>query len=468
MSSELYSKQLPKLLVIDDDPTWLDQVPIIFEDECEVEGFPTIDQGLAAVADRFYDVILLDLNFKGDPRSGLDAFKRIQALDRGADVIMITAETNGAKIIELCNAGVAKFIAKPCQPEQVRNAVRAVLDQRELRKRVFSRQDSSKAAKKLLIGSSPAIQKLRDQIMSVVKGKRADILLQGPNGCGKEVVARVIVELSDRSGRMVNLNCGAMNENLVEAELFGHAKGAFTGAETAKIGAFEAAGGGWILLDEIGDMPLTQQVKLLRVLQERKVKPMGTQEERDVNFHLISATNVDLDTAVADKRFREDLYYRIAQAKIVIPSLSDRAADIPEMFEAYLAGKPENRQVTITSEALALLQAYEWPGNVRQFHSVIDSICSKLAGKVIREKDICQVLPAVTVLLNSRITKSLVGQYGARMISNERRRFEKAIIQARGDRETAAKLLGVSRATFFRKAKDLGLVRERRSSPVNF
>ncbi len=208
-------------------------------------------------------------------------------------------------------------------------------------------------------------------------------------------------------------------------------------------------------------MPLNQQAKLLRVLQERKVQRVGTTEERTVSFKSICATHVDLNKAVLEKRFREDLVYRIAKFKIEIPPLRKRMEDVPELIVHFLATKFKN-EVTITPQAIGLLQSYYWPGNVRQLEATIETMAYRCETKIIREKDVCKAIPELSNFITSRQNVSFLGKQGAALITQERKRFEKAIIDASGDRQKAAKSLKISRATFFRRAKELGLVTERR------
>ena len=458
------NQRLPRVLAIDDDSLWLEQVQLILEDDCEVEGFSTIDQGIQAIESRFYDIVLLDLNFDGDSRTGHDVFRHIHAADRGTDVIVISAETRPDRLIQILNAGVTKFISKPTKPDDIRGAVRSTLQQREMRLRAINMATESglNPGEAHFVGSSPLVQRLRSDIDRVVRDGTKDILLIGETGTGKEVLAKTIARMADPSKRLVPIHCGAISDGLAESELFGHIKGAFTGADRDRVSAFEAVGGGFIFFDEIGDMPLNQQAKLLRVLQERMVQRVGSLDERKVNFRSISATNVNLEHAITEKRFREDLYYRIAKETLRIPALRERLEDIPELVQYFLAKSPSGKRKSITNEAIALLQAYHWPGNVRQLRTVIESLESRCEGHSIREKDICQVLPDLADILSSRFTKALVGHYGASLIAGERQRFEKAIIQASGDRTQAAGILGLSRATFFRRAKELGLVKSRR------
>jgi len=241
-------------------------------------------------------------------------------------------------------------------------------------------------------------------------------------------------------------------------------KGAFTGAERDKKGTFEAAGGGYVFLDEIGDMPLSQQPKLLRAIQERKIQRVGDVEERTANFRTISATHVSLKRAVEAGSFREDLYFRISKEVISIPPLRERLEDLPELVAHFLS-KP-SKKCSITSEATCLLESYAWPGNVRQLESVIESMVVRCDG-VIRPAQVLQVLPELASIGTAQIKRAIVGTYGVQLLNREKQRFQKAIIEANGDRARAAALLGLPRSTFFRKARELGLVKTRRQRSLD-
>lgn len=456
-------KRLHKLLALDDDRSWLSQIPLILEDDCEVISADNIDQGIKAVQSNYFDIILLDMNFANDPRSGIDIFRMIQAADRGADVIVISGETDPTRLIQIMNAGVTSFLPKPVTPAVIRDAVRRAITKRNMLLDTIEMQLSGTGTYQL-IGKSPAMLKLRSEILSVVSSGIKDILLIGETGTGKEVVARTIAHSADPAKRLIPIHCAAVTDSIAESELFGHVKGAFTGADRDKTGAFEAVGGGFVFLDEIGDMPLNQQAKLLRVIQERKIQKVGSHDELSVNFRTISATHVNIDDAVAQKKFREDLYYRLAKAKIRIPSLRERSEDIPLLVHHFLSQNELKKNITITNDALALLSAYHWPGNVRQLQSVIESACCKVNDKVIREKDLCQVLPQLANVYGNKTTKMMVSRFGATVIGMERDRYENALRNSNGNRDIAAQSLGLSRATFFRRLKELGMVKERQKS----
>jgi DNA-binding NtrC family response regulator len=456
----MMADRTPKILALDDDATWLDQIPIIFEGmNYEVQSYANIDQGLIAIENNFYDVILLDMNFIGDKRTGLDVFRRIAAQDSEVDVIVISGETDPKRLVEIMNSGITHFIPKPATLDEIRASVVSAIKKKQLR-----RESLLLTTKKntLLVGSSPAALKLKADILQAAKVGVRDILIQGETGTGKEIVARSISEIADPSSRLYPVHCGAINDGIAESELFGHVKGAFTGADRDRVGAFEAAQGGFVFLDEIGDMPLHQQAKLLRIIQERKVQRVGSTEERTVSFKSISATHVNLENAVIDKKFREDLYYRIAKYTIRIPALRDRMEDIPELVMFFLTVRFKN-EYTITPQAIELLFTYHWPGNVRQLESVIEMMVYRSENKIIREKDVCQAIPDLSRLFTPKQALNLLGKYGHTPMSQERKRFQKALVDSTGDRTKAAQLLNMSRATFFRRAKELGLVSKPRA-----
>ena len=455
-------QRLPKVLAVDDDISWLEQVPVILEEQCEVHTCKTIDEALIAIELTYFDIVLLDLNFENDARDGLAVFKKIHSLDRGADVIVISGETNPSVLIQVFNSGVSQYIAKPASPKEIREKVQFILDQREIKRRTLELTLRSSGSQAALIGSSAAMRKLKEEIARIVSSGAMDILLDGETGTGKEVVANIIATQADDTKTMLTRNCAALNDNLIESELFGHTRGAFTGADRDKIGVFEAAAGGFVFLDEIGDMPMSQQPKLLRALQERKITRLGTNEEKKVNFRTISATHKNLEKLVADGQFREDLFYRIARERIHVPSLRERAEDIPELVQYFLIHGSSAPQKTITKEALELLQAYRWPGNIRQLQGVVAHMRSRCKDDVIREKDVCQAIPEVINIKPAKLERLLVGAYRGTVITAERKRFEEAILAAKGNRKLAAKSLGLSRATFFRHASELGLVKSRR------
>lgn len=458
------SQRIPQIMVVDDDREFLSQMPDILDGYGKLDLYPTIDQALPAIESKFYDIAILDLNFDDDPRTGLDLFRRIEALDRGIEVILITAETVPSRLFDLLNSGIRHILEKPLKINQLRDCVNRILDEREIRRRALelSSQHTREGKQRQagLIGSSPQMALIREQVERIVEFGLKDVLIQGETGTGKEEVAKHIASRADSLGRFYPFNFGGLGEDLIKSELFGHVKGAFTGADKNHVGVFEAAQGGYVFLDEIGDMPILVQPILLRALQVRKIKRVGETAEVDMNFRTISATHVDLKQAVADGQFREDLYFRIAKEVITIPPLRERPDDIKDLVFHFLT--LQSKKVTIADDALQLLKSYSWPGNVRELQTVIDNAAMRAERGVIRVPQVVRAIPELGALPSHKIKRAIVGNYGLELIARERRRFHDAIISAQGDRDRAAKNLGLSRATFFRKAKELGLVKDRR------
>lgn len=452
----------PRILVIDDDESWLNQAQLLFDSELyEIDCYATLSQGLAAFESFFYDIVLLDLNFDGESQDGLDGFKQIHALNRGADVIVVSGETNPARIVDLVNAGVSKFIPKlHSSAAFILEQVDKVLADRKCRMGAYDALLKDQVGESIL-GFSPMVRKMREDIERIAKSGIQDVLILGETGTGKELVARALSHIANPTKPIVTVHCGAIADSLSESEFFGHAKGSFTGANSDRIGAFELAKGGSVFLDEIGEMPLHQQTRLLRVLQERKIVRLGSSEERPVNFRCIAATHVDLKAAVQKGTFREDLYYRVAKEVIHVPPLRDRPEDVPQLIHYFVAKAGFKGRKSISLEAINLLQNHAWPGNIRQLRAAVESILTRTTETVVREKDVVAVLPELAQLRLPAINRSGANAYGQTLVMNEKLRFEKAIIQAHGNRADAAKLLGISRATFFRRAKELGMVRER-------
>lgn len=450
----------PRVLCIDDDSQWLQQLGFILEDDYLVFGADSIEAGLVKIEKTFFDVIILDLNFAGDQRTGLDVFRMISSIDQGPDILVISGETDHRKLIKAFNAGITRFLPKPVTPAEIRSELEAIVIDRETKRRALN-QIGQNLGIDPFIGSSRQVQKLREDLEHIISSQAKDILILGESGTGKELIAKTIASSMDRLGRMVSVHCGAIADALSESELFGHVKGAFTGANTSREGVFEAARGGFVFLDEIGEMPLTQQAKLLRVIQERKVRPVGSNMEKAISFRSIAATNRDILDEVQQGRFREDLYYRIAKEQIVIPSLRERREDIPELVNYFIQKQARGKCLEISTDAMYMLQNYTWRGNVRELMSVVDKLVARVGEGVIQEKHICNVIPEIIVDLNLRPTRTSLKVYNSQ-VAKEKRRFEDAIAKAYGNRNLAAEHLGISRATFFRKAKELGLVAERK------
>ena len=453
----------PRVLAIDDDINWLSQIPLILEDQCEVTTVSSIDQGISVIQIEKFDAIILDMNFDNDPRSGLDIFRLLRAKDINTAVIVISGETRPDRLVHIMNAGVTKFLPKPCSPDDIRESVKFVIRANDIKMRTFENSLDGDGGQ-MLIGRSDAMIRLRQEIEFAVKGQFRDILLKGDTGTGKEVVAKFIAKSTNPKLKLLPIHCGAISDGIAESELFGHVKGAYTGADKDRESIFELVNGGFVFLDEIGDMSPSHQAKLLRVLQERQIQRVGSSVVYNVDFRTIAATHVDLNRAIEKKEFRSDLYYRLAKAVIYVPTLKDRKEDIPDLVHHFIYSSFPNRSLTFTEESIELLKSYHWPGNVRELKFRVEQIVSRSEDGIIREQDICFAIPEVAGLYLGKKSRNLIGRYGASIISEERSRYEKALKDSLGVRGQAAKLLGVSRATFYRKALELGILQQNESS----
>jgi len=447
--------RLPRILTVDDDPTWLSQIPLIFEDEAVVVTSQSISDALVKLSEGFFDIALLDLNFDGEYRTGMDVFKRISQLDSQIDVIVISGETRIERIVEVCNAGVTRFLQKVVTPDRVRKEVFEVLANRK-RKRDVLMASQKKSPLSLIAGISAPTLALKEEIQKVVVSGARDVLILGETGTGKEVIAKSIAHMADPAARLLPINCGAISDSLAESELFGHVKGAYTGSLKDRASIFEIAAGGFVFLDEIGEMSLSQQAKLLRVLQERRITRLGETIERACNFRTIAATHVDVCGAIEAGRFREDLYYRLSKAIIRVPALRDRAQDIPLIIESHLSSLSSATKREFSHTALKALTEHHWPGNVRQLIAVVESLSLNGETGLVRDSEVHRAIARVSIQQSIR-PKSFLGNVGVELATNERARLSKALLEAKGNRQKAAKLLNMSRATLYRRMSDLGM-----------
>ena len=364
------------VLVVDDDPTQRRLIQGVLERE----GFAAAaaDGGDAAIgrltAGGAADVVLLDMVMPG--MSGLETLKEMRARGFTQPVIVLTASGSIDTAVEAMQAGAQDFLVKPAAPERIAVSIKNALKLGELVSEVdrLKRKVSGKTTFADLIGTSPAMQQVK-KLGERAAGSSIPILITGESGVGKELIARALHGASDRAGRpFVAVNCGALPANLVESILFGHEKGSFTGAVAQHLGKFQEANGGCLFLDEVGELPLDVQVKLLRALQEGEVDSVGGKRPTKVDVRIISATNRDLTQAVAEGRFREDLFYRLNVFPIEAPSLRDRRADIPALVDHFVRrfNVEEGKGVVgATGEAMQTLVAHDWPGNVRQLENTV-------------------------------------------------------------------------------------------------
>jgi DNA-binding NtrC family response regulator len=366
---------LPRVLVVEDE----DMVRELLEQTLGEEGFrvSTVSSGESALKrleSTLFDVVLLDLNLPG--MHGLNVLSAAPATQTDAQFIVMTAFGSVDTAVEAMKLGAYDYINKPFRTEELLLTLRRAVEETDLRREVARlRVQSQDSIRSRIIGKTPAMRRVFDLIERVAP-TRANVLIVGETGTGKELVARAVHEASGRIRRpFVPVNCSALAETLLESELFGHVKGAFTGAVQSRRGLVEAAQGGTLFLDEVSTIPPSTQVKLLRVLQERRVTPVGGTESLPVDFRLVSATNEDLEPRVRDGSFREDLYYRMNVFPIRVPPLRERQEDIPLLANAFRLRFAEENGLEappILAETLSRMMAYDWPGNVRELENTIE------------------------------------------------------------------------------------------------
>jgi DNA-binding NtrC family response regulator len=355
--------------------------------------------GLRLIEEERPDVIVTDLRMPG--RDGLAVLARAREVDPEAVVLIITAHATLESAVEAVKAGAWDYLAKPFSADQLRLAVERGLKQRRLvvENRRLREQLTTAFRFEGLVGKSPAVAGVIELVKKAARSE-ANILLQGESGTGKELVARAIHANSPRAaGAFVPIDCASLPEPLLESELFGHEKGAFTGAVRTKPGLFEAAHGGTLFLDEIGELPMGLQAKLLRVLQERQVRRVGGTRLIDVDVRLVSATNRDLTEEVAGNRFREELFYRVNVIAIPLPPLRERRGDVTLLAYHFLRQYARGRDQAlegISPQALDLLEAYPWPGNVRELQNVIERACVLAEGPTFEPRDLPEPLRGAT------------------------------------------------------------------------
>ena len=415
-------------------------------------GYPTADSALRAIAeDAPADVVVTDLIMPGMP--GAELLRALRRQRPELNVIVMTAFGSIDSAVELVRAGAYDYLTKPIATQELLLAVGHALDQSRLRREVARLGRSAMAAGLSgFLGASQAMQDLLALVLRAAQS-RHPVLITGESGTGKELVARAIHQASGR-GAFVAVNCGALPEQLLESELFGHEKGAFSGADRAKPGLFETADGGVLLLDEIADLPLALQPKLLRALENGEVRRVGATESRNLDVRVVAATNRDLDAEVQAGRFREDLFYRLNVLHISTPPLRERAADIPLLAEHFLHSDKAEGPRRISPEAMALLTTYPWPGNVRELRNAIQRAAVVATGEAVRPED----LP--TRIREASRAAPLLGESADRALplrDVERLYILEVVRQAGGNKSRAAELLGLDRKTLYRKLEEYRL-----------
>ncbi len=444
------------ILVVDDEQINLENIShVLTKDGYQVATASSGREALAKLELQSYDLVVTDLRL-GD-MDGVGVMEYVKKNSPDTEVIVITGYATVNSAVEAMSKGAYYYLPKPFNFKQLREVIHNALEKSQLKREISSlrHQLNINRGATQFIGHNPAILKLKDDIAQVAQ-LDCNVLITGETGTGKELVARTIYELSPRCHkRFLPINCGALNEELMLNELFGHEKDAFTGASKGRKGLLESAHGGVVLFDEIGEMPLMMQVKLLRVLQEKKIIRVGGTEEIPVDVRILAATNRDLKQETEHKRFRTDLYYRLNVVALYIPPLRDRKDDIPALVRHFLAKYPsvDGQVKTMTSETLQQIMNYDFPGNVRELENIIEralAMCNRSEvgpedlPAEIRKGGTIQVLPPVT---------STFGQSLVNLDENERNHILAVLKQEMGNQTKAAKILGIARVSLWRKLK---------------
>jgi two-component system nitrogen regulation response regulator GlnG len=465
-----------KVLIVDDD----ESVRWVLKKSLEKEGIATAlakdgSEALARMKEDNIAVVLMDIRMPG--MGGFEALEKIQAEGRNVSVIIMTAQATMQNAIEAMRRGAYDYITKPFDLDEVNILVRKAMDVRRLSLEVDAlRAEVREKYEGGLVGNTPAMQEIYKTIGRVAESD-ATVLIHGESGTGKELVARAVHYHSKRAGRpFVAVNSAAIPSELLESELFGHERGAFTGAVARKIGKFEAAAGGTIFLDEIGDMNLALQGKLLRVLQEKEFERVGGTEPIKTDVRVIAATHQNLEKAVREKRFREDLFYRLNVIQINIPPLRKRKDDIIPLAEYFVQKYqqgPGGVKKVLTPETLKILKAYDWPGNVRELENAVQRAITLSQGdKIFPDALPPQIFtPGHGVALSfenfleeklSDLVERMGGLEQGDIYSMVIQRVEKPLItlvlkKTEGNQVRAANLLGINRNTLRKKIKELGI-----------
>ena len=382
---------MPRVLAVDDEPGVRESLRMLLKNDCEVVTAASVEEALAQYEQTPPDLILLDLIMPG--RSGLDLLAELGEQPNAPPIVVLSATKTVATAVEAMKLGAVDYVTKPFEVDALRMKVRQLLERRELENEVERLRAQVEGQDRLggLLGRSERMREVFHTIRRVAPA-RATVLIRGDSGTGKELVARAIHDQgSDEARPFVAVNCAAIPESLIESELFGHEKGAFTDARERRIGKFEAASGGTLFLDEIGELATGVQAKFLRALQERHIERVGGTQSIEVNVRVIAATNRDLERDVAEGRFRRDLFYRIHVVPIQLPSLAERREDIQQLANHFLARAREETQQgpqRISREALAALQRYAWPGNVRELENAIEHAVTLAEGEVLELDDL--------------------------------------------------------------------------------
>lgn len=463
---------MAKILIVDDNKN----MQIILQNLLADEGYEVISaangkDGLKAIIEQSPDLVLLDIHLP--EMNGIDILHQITKLEKEILVIMITAYGDVKTAVETMKLGAYDYITKPFVNEELKIVIRKALDTNELKQevKVLRQQLKLKGSDNIPMGNSSAIRRILKQV-ELVASTDMSVIIQGKSGTGKEIIANLIHQKSKRKNKVfIPIDCGAIPDTLVESELFGYKKGAFTGASSAKKGKFEVANGGTLFLDEITNLPPSAQAKILRVIQEKKITKVGSTEPVNIDVRIIVATNLNIIKAVQESNFREDLFHRLNEFTISLPSLKERKNDIPIIAEQFLKEaniELEKKIKGFLPEAMNILESYSWPGNVRELKHVIK--------KAVLLEETDHITPNVLDLEFGQIHKNhfkeSLDKYYEMIMSEgssiseitaivsakmERVIIKRILTEAKYNKSKAAQILGIDRNTLYSKLKNLGI-----------
>jgi two-component system response regulator HydG len=452
------SDMKPKILVVDDESSHRQMIKAVLSAEgYEIREAADGNQAVKAVEEKFHDLILMDIRMPGP--SGIESLQKIKDISPGIPIIIMTAYASVNTAIDALKSGAYDYLTKPLDIEELKILVAKALRFQKLeqeniylKEQLNDRFDFSK-----IIGRSPAMKQLFET-MALVAPSEATVLIVGESGTGKELIANAIHQNSARAQRpFIKVNCAALPETLLESELFGHEKGAFTGAAARRQGRFQLAHNSSILLDEIGEMSPTTQAKILRVLQEREFEPIGSTQTIKVDTRVIAATNKNLEEEIKQGRFREDLFYRINVVTIKVPPLRERHDDIPLLADFFLKRFAEkNRRVIkgFTPRAMDLLMRYDWAGNARELENIVERAVIMARGDMITPMEFPENLKE----LDQELKEARIDIAAGRSLKEiEKEMILRTLEETEGNRTHAANILGISRRTLQLKLKEYGI-----------
>ena len=452
ISQDMKAPYAPVVLVVDDDET----IRRIMLKNLKGEGYEILEvpdgsAALETLRGRDADLVLLDLAM---PRmGGVEVLERIRREGFTAEVMVVSGESDLQTAVRCMKLGAVDYILKPWNPDALRNRVREVLKGSLLKKENVHLRTPSGPGTPSLVGGSPAMKTLRDLIGRVAQSEEP-VLVCGESGTGKELVARSIHTSGPRAAEpFLPVDCTTLNPSVIESELFGHVKGAFTGAESGRKGLLRAAGGGTVFLDEIGELPLELQPKLLRALQEQEFRPVGSSVVERFNARIIAATNRDLQVHVRDGKFREDLYWRLNVLAIQVPPLRDRQEDIVELAQHFLAryDRTAAGPRSLDEGAREALAGYSWPGNIRELENCVRRLVVMYPDTLITKDALVGQGVAVAEVSPKEVSPN------ASLADWEESALRSALASSRGNVTQAARSLGMSKSTLYRKMKEIGI-----------